>query len=148
MTNLKLEPIYNPDILNAALNMLAQGALKYEDNYAYLKVDDNYIHQLFPLLKDDSLIKPDYFSKKGVGAHITVFYPEENIILSNDELGQDYKFNITGLYKTQLGMKEYHILLVESPSLIELRKKYGLPESLTYKGYNICFHLTIAVRYL
>ncbi|HHS2917450.1 hypothetical protein [Legionella pneumophila] len=36
---------------------------------------------------------------------------------------------------------------MEAPSLARLRKAYGLPENLYFKGYSTHFHITVGVEY-
>lgn len=90
--------------------------------------------------------KPDYFGEKSVGAHITVVYPEENKIINNRDLDQEHSFIIKDIVTAELGAKIYYILLVDSPSLLKLRRRYNLSDKLSFKGYSIGFHITIGVR--
>lgn len=60
------------------------------NNLTYLDIDDEYVHQLFPLLKNFNIKKPDYFGEDSEGAHITVIYPEENKTINKDDLGQKH----------------------------------------------------------
>lgn len=83
-----------------------------------------------------------------MGAHITVIYPEEspNIHIQLKELNQIHHFSIKDLVMAEIGPKNYYVLLVESPSLLALRRKYALTDLLNFKGYGIDFHITIAKR--
>lgn len=147
MKNLIITKLTNPKLLSAASTLNTTGTLATSaKNYFYLKIDDEYIHQLFPLLRDKKIQKPDYFGAMSMGAHISVAYPEENKSIHKDELGKKFHFTIKELCATELGTKMYYILLVESPSLLQLRKKYHLPEKLSFKGYPISFHITIGLH--
>lgn len=118
-----------------------------ENNLAYLKIDDQIIHQLFPLLPQINAIrKPDYFGAGLVGAHISIIYPEEKIVIAKSDLGQMHQFEIKGFYQATLGVKNYYVVMVKLPALVALRKKYGLPEYLCFKNYMIDFHITFGVE--
>jgi hypothetical protein len=114
-------------------------------NLIYLDISDDYIHQLFPLLdnKNNLILKPDYFNKYLIGAHISVIYPEENTVIDPIEFGKHHNFSIKHLCTMQISAKTYYVLTVESNSLLELRKKYNLPDKLNFRGYNVEFHITI-----
>lgn len=142
ITKLKL-----PEIINASQCLLAEGYTQVtEDNLFYLNIDDAFIHQLFPLLENELIKKPDYFGEKLIGAHITISYPEEGKHIKVNDLQQKHSFFIKDIVAAQIGQKTYYVLLVESPSLIKLRKEYGLPDLLSFKGYLIDLHITIGVR--
>lgn len=138
-----------PEIIQTANNLSLDGKLAISDNnFTYLNIDNNYIHQLFPLLKYNSAQKPDYFGKKSAGAHITVIYPEENKKINKKELNKKYHFLIKDLVTIEVNQKIYYALLVESPSLLQLRRQYHLPDMLYFKGYSVGFHITIGVQHL
>ncbi|HSW93123.1 MAG TPA: hypothetical protein VLJ15_02065 [Gammaproteobacteria bacterium] len=142
ITSLKL-----PKIIDAARRLPLKGKTHLTENNLFsLKIDDDFVHQLFPLLKDDRIKKPNYFGEKSAGAHITIIYPEENKIIDANDLQQEHTFFIKDIVTAEIGIKTYYVLLVESPSLLKLRKKYGLPELLDFKGYSIEFHITIGVN--
>jgi hypothetical protein len=135
-----------PDLINAASHLALEGKLAISDNnLVYLDVDDAYINQLFPLLQNQQIKKPDYFGEKSAGAHITVVYPEENKKINKNDLGHKHDFIIKDIVTAELGLKTYYVLLVESPSLLQLRRRYTLPDMLCFKGYSIGFHITIGV---
>ncbi len=139
----------NPTLLSAARHLAAKGRLAISDNkLVFLDIDDDYIHQLFPTLKQPSLLKPNYFGEKSIGAHITVIYPEEQVIINKDELNQEHFFSIKELVTAEIGKKLYYVLLVEAPTLLKIRKKYNLPELLSFRGYSIGFHITIGTAYI
>jgi hypothetical protein len=79
----EIKIINTPLLIVAASQLSPAGKLAVShNNLTYLNIDDNYIHQLFPLLKNQEIKKPDYFGDDSVGAHITVIYPEENKVIS------------------------------------------------------------------
>lgn len=125
-----------------------EGLLQQRNNYCYLKIDDNYIHFLHPMLGVYGHIdKPAYFNPPDdVGAHISVIYPEENIKLLQSNVGQKHSFSISGLIKARYGLKEYFALSVVSPSLATFRQNHFLAPKPTFKGQQIVFHITIGVR--
>jgi hypothetical protein len=117
-----------------------------ENNLFCLNIDDAYIHQLFPLLEDKNIKKPEYFGEKSIGAHITVIYPEESKNVHVNDLQQEHRFFVKDIISAEIGAKIYYALLIESFSLMQLRKEYGLPDLLCFKGYSIGFHITIGVK--
>ncbi len=50
------------------------------------------------------------------------------------------------LVAAKINKKTYCALLIESPSLLRVRKKYSLSDLLSFKGYSIGFHITIGVK--
>lgn len=116
--------------------------------WTYLDVDDAYIEQLFPLLSHHQkhICKPEHMGENIVGAHISVIYPEENTFLQNEDLGQKHAFVITGIFAADLAGKRYYALTVEAPSLIALRQKYRLDETLYFKSHRVPLHMTIGVE--
>ncbi len=142
-----MKKLSNPELIAAATQFATNGKLAISaNNLVYLDIDDAYIHRLFPLLQNQQIKKPDYFSKGSAGAHITVIYPEENKNINVKELGQEYSFAIKEMVAAEIGVKTYYVLLVKSPSLLQLRRKYKLPDALCFKGYAIDFHITIGVE--
>lgn len=142
-----IKALQNPELLDMASHFPLNGKLlKSNNNLIYLDIVDAYIHQLFPLLKDQQIKKPNYFATGSVGAHITVIYPEENKKINAEDLGQKHDFIIKRFVVADLGLKKYYVLLVESSSLLQLRRNYDLPDMLCFKGYSIGFHITIGVK--
>lgn len=136
-----------PELFNAAQLLPLSGTTQLSDNNLfYLDIDDAYIHQLFPLLEVEGIKKPDYFGKKSAGAHITIAYPEEVKKINQKDLAQEYDFAIKNIISADIALKKYYVLLVESASLLQLRKEYGLPDLLNFKGYLIGFHITIGIK--
>lgn len=133
-----------PSLIEKAITFNPRGKLvTTNENYSYLNIDDCYIHQLFPFLQIENIQKPDYFGDDGIGAHISVIYPEENTIIDSEEVDREHFFQIKKLVEAVLGAKTYYILLIESPSLRQIRRKYGLGDQLHFKDYLIGFHITI-----
>lgn len=136
-----------PKILEKALTLRSIGQLGIiNHNYLYLKVDDDFIHQLYPLIAVSEVNKPDYFETGGVGAHISVIYPEENKKVNLSELKQEHEFTVKHVATALIRDKLYYAVLVESPTLLAIRKHFNLPELLCFKGYDICFHITIGTK--
>jgi hypothetical protein len=135
-----------PDVEALAKTLKLTGRLAESfGGLAYLDVDDAYIHELFPILSSHApnVQKPDYFGKGSIGAHITVTYPEEGVLIRKEDLGQEHKFKITGLYTSELITKKYYVLQVTAPSLLALRRSYGLPDKLQFLNRFVDFHITI-----
>jgi hypothetical protein len=97
-------------------------------------------------LENERIKKPDYFGEKSVGAHITIVYPEENINIHVHDLQQEHTFFVKNIVATEIDQKAYYVLLIDSPSLLQLRRKYNLPDLLCFKGYSVRFHVTIGVK--
>lgn len=134
-------------MIDVAQHLSSKGITQTTENNLFcLNIDDTYIHQLFPLLEDERIKKPDYFGEKYVGAHITIIYPEESKHINTHDLQQEHNFFVKDIVAAEIGQKTYYALLIESPSLLRLRKKYNLPDLLSFKGYSIGFHITIGVR--
>jgi hypothetical protein len=114
------------------------------DGYIYLKVDDDYINHLFPILSNREYTKPPYFRRpNSPGAHISVIYVDERQQTGEiTEVGQTYSFKIVGLNAVPSKTLKYIVLEVNSPELENLRKKYGLSPLLK----NHEFHITIAKK--
>jgi hypothetical protein len=114
------------------------------DGYCYVKVSDEYIHTLFPMLdlEEEGYRKPPYFrSEEATGAHISVIYENENVI--PDELGQIFQFELNQIVIVKVSReKTYAILQVTAPELEKLRCKYGLKPKL--QGHE--FHITLALK--
>jgi len=136
----------NPALIKLAAKLPTIGTLAITNQHlVYLDIVDDYIHQLFPLLenKNNLIVKPDYFNKYLIGAHISVIYPEENKLINPIELGKQHKFKIKNLITMEINSKVYYALRVESHSLLELRRKYKLPDKLNFRGIRVEFHITI-----
>ena len=133
-----------PHIIKTVRQLSTSGKLAVSSNrLIYLDIDDNYIHQAFPLLQNKAINKPNYFGEKSAGAHVSVIYPEEKQMIDKSDLNKEHEFIIKNLVAAEIGHKIYYAILVESPSLLQLRRKYGLPNLLNFKGYLIGFHITI-----
>lgn len=114
------------------------------DGYIYLKVDDDYIDQLYPMLSEKGYIKPPYFRRSdSPGAHISVFYTKEREQTGKiKEVGRYYPFTLSFLSFVPEKSHEYIVIVVNAPELEDLRQKYGLSPLL--QGND--FHITIAKK--
>jgi hypothetical protein len=147
------EEIQNPDLLDYAKeNFSLEGSIKSanSESYYYLKIDDDFIFKLFPLIKKNNhsnLQLPGYFSgEKKAGAHITVAYEEEwNKSMEMLEIDKIYSFELDKLIKLSVFNKIIYAIVVRAKELEELRQKYGLPIQLNYHGLLVPFHITIGV---
>lgn len=121
-------------------NLLLEGELIVKsDGFGYIKVDDEYIHSLLPMLglAAEGFREPPYFrSPDSPGAHISVFYVDEHII--PDEVGQTFHFELKEIVIVQSSYTtSYVVLQVASPELEKLREKYGLEAKLHGHEYHI-----------
>lgn len=126
-------------------NLPKNGVLKRKsDGFVYLKVDDRYIYDLLPMLgieHEEFRIPPYFRSTEAPGAHISVFYSDENV--NPSEVGQIFEFTPKKIRVVRAGRHaKYAILVVESPQLEELRKRYGLSPLLK----NHEFHITVGKK--
>jgi hypothetical protein len=142
----QITQLTNPVLMQASLSLDAIGKIAISANdLLYLKVEDAYIHQLFPLLQNKNAQKPDYFGSGSVGAHISIIYPEETTFIPSLHCNEKHSFLVKELVAAELGAKTYYAIAVEAPSLLQLRRKYALPDQLCLKGYLISFHITIGI---
>jgi hypothetical protein len=149
-TETKVFPIIDlsvPRLLQATQDLPQLGVTQVaDDGYTYLNIDDEYIHHLCPILQKEinpDIRKPDYFGKKLGGAHITIFYADEHQRLQNADREKQHFFSIRRACLAELSGQKYFVLLVNAPSLVALRKKYGLAPSLLFKQHAIPLHITI-----
>ena len=143
------QTIENTAVLDYAIQHLPHTGvlLQKSDGFVYLKVDDAYIHALFPKLKAHGFHKPPYFRRPdAVGAHISVMYNEETRQRQPiEEVGQVFQFTPSKLAMVRVrGRSQYVILEVQAPELEALRKKYGLSPMLKQHA----FHISLAKRAL
>lgn len=146
--NPSYKKLIQPKLIAQARSLSLSGRLEITaDELVYLKINDAFIHELFPLLPKvhDVLIKPDYFGEDLIGAHISVIYPEEGTPSPLEELDTIYSFQPVDLFCAHLGPKNYYALKVSSPVLTAIRKKYGLSKLLFFKNQWLPFHITIGV---
>jgi hypothetical protein len=135
-----------PALLEAAKNLPNTGTLvNTPENYLYLDISDEFIHQLFPMLNLPNIEKPDYFEGKNTGAHLSVIYPEEKREINADDYGTEHSFSVLDVGVATLHKKDYYVLWVAAPTLATLRREYFLHNQLFFKGYWIDYHITIAV---
>jgi len=82
---LVIQKLNNLELIKVAKSLDNEGVVLQDGNYTYLKISDDFIHKLYHLIKENNhLQKPDYFGEKyAIGAHITIIYPNENIVLDN-----------------------------------------------------------------
>lgn len=134
------------EVADYARNTLPQeGTLRMKsDGYVYLKVDDQYIHSLFPKLglKQDGFREPEYFRRPdSPGAHISVFYADEHVVPK--EIGQTFHFEVKDIVIVKPSKKvNYAVLEIQSPELEQLRQKYGLNAKL----HNHEYHISLAKK--
>lgn len=133
-------------LLYAKDHLAKRGKLiQKSDGYAYLKVDDDYIHKLFPLLglSGQGFSKPPYFRRPDApGAHISVFYKDDGVRLK-DEVDHVFSFELDGIEIVRVNNRvSYVVLKVIAPDLIKLRLKYGRSPKLL--GHE--FHITLAKK--
>jgi hypothetical protein len=135
-----------PEVVDFAKKNLPQEGILIQkaDGYVYLKVDDNYIHELFPKLdlQYEGYTEPPYFrSSDSPGAHISVFNEGERIV--PEEVGKTFNFTLKKIVIVKPNKKtKYAVLEVDAPELETLRAKYGLNPKL--QGFE--YHISLAKK--
>lgn len=129
----------------AQKNLPKEGYLvQNPDGYAYIKVDDRYIDELYPLLKveNEGFTKPPFFRRKdSPGAHISVFYKDEHVMAK--EIGKKFNFSLKRIETVKVNKhKSFIVLTVEAQALEKLRKSYNLAPLL--QGNE--FHISLAKK--
>jgi hypothetical protein len=155
VVSINITPLHKEKILEKAQSLPHKGELKIllsknhhtlkTERYIYLKVDNGYITDLYPLLQiEDALI-----NKNSIGAHISVIeeYEAKSLPKNIPEIGNSYFFNIEEveeikIYKDSEEM-DWYVLSVKSKELEDFRSSYGL-SSLPKEDHN--FHISIAKR--
>ncbi len=140
---------HQPQVIEKVSEFTAKGVLKQKPNgYLYVEVAREYIADILPLIDAKGTIVPPqhYKSKKGIGAHISVMYENEQIeneIWEIHELGKEFTFRVMELRSVKLNtngkLRKLWLLAVDAPELQKLRESYGLQPFLK----NHDFHITI-----
>lgn len=138
-------PAWKNVVEYAREHLPAEGVLTMKsDGFVYLKVDDKYIHTLFPMLelRESGFYEPPYFrAKEAPGAHISIFYVDEHILPT--EIGQTFHFKLKDIVVVKTAKGDSHaVLVVDAPELEKLREKYGFSPKL--QGHE--YHITLAKK--
>jgi len=141
-----------PQVMQKVWQFEGRGTLKQKPNgYLYVEVNRDFIAQILPIIDAKGKIVPPrhYTSKKGIGAHISVMYENEQIeneIWEIKELGQEFTFSVMELRTVKLTnnnkLRKLWLLAVQAPELERLRESYGLANKL--KSHD--FHITIGTQ--
>ncbi len=142
-----LKEKWNKVVEYAKVHLPQTGTLKAKsDGYVYLKVDDNYIFSLFPMLslQNSGYSEPPYFrAPDSPGAHINVFLADEHV--QPIEIGSSFSFKLKKIVLVNpTKTTTFAILEVEAPQLEQLRQKYGQ----TPKLHGHQFHISLARKEL
>lgn len=120
-----------------------------QKGFVYLDIPDEYVYELFEILKEAGAELPPYFDKNQVGAHISVILSKETAGMQSPpiaEVGQKFTFRIvqTDVLKPDgfAGVKSVSFLSIVCPELEQLRTQYGLSSRI---GNTHDFHLTFTV---
>lgn len=139
-----IRPIDNPNLLQHARILPNTGVLKLSSKkLLYLDIDDRFVHNLCPLLNNAKIAEPDYFST-GIGAHISVIYPNE-IENPNFEFGALATFEIDSLFSAETKDKIYFIVTINSTDLLQIRISNKLAKKLNLNGLIVDMHTTLGV---
>lgn len=131
-----------PAVIEEAYTLSNHGVLTQKANgFVYLDVSNDFINTLAPLLEMPGELRVLPTAKRSLGAHISVFVEDENIVPL--ELGQTFSFQVIEVRSlvihTRDGLKKLWVIAVESPELEALRQSYGCSPKL--KGHD--FHITL-----
>jgi hypothetical protein len=135
--------IPNTNLIMAARRLPPFGKLAMRDDLLYLDIDNHFILNLLPLTNIRAIKPPDYFGEQGIGAHISVIYPDELITVPILDFEERHSFVISGFFKVIITPKQYFALGVISPALDKIRAHCHLPAELCFKGYQVGFHITL-----
>ena len=142
-------PLSNPDLMAYVdKNLPHEGILKQtQEGFLYIELPKDYVFALQRFLP--KTCPPPYFKKGKIGAHITVVTAREMKDLNFPKvpfLGEKISFSIQSLEKVSLENSEIgseaYLLLIDSPKILEIRKKLSLP----LKIKAVDFHITIGVN--
>jgi len=138
-----------PQVIENVIQIPQRGILKQKDNgYLYVDVSNDFVALALPLIEaPGKIVPPHHFtSSKGIGAHISVMYENEQIqneIWEIAELGQEFTFTIMEVRTVKVNrdnkMSKLWLIAVDAPELEKLRESYGLSPKI--KGHD--FHITI-----
>lgn len=136
-------PLSDQVLQHAKMHRIHAGVLTHSAGFMYVKIDDSYIYDLVNLIRKEGFEEPPYFGE-GVGAHITVIYPDEmEGIQGIEECGKLIDFTPQGcqvVHPPRLPVDQVYFITVDAPDLDALREKYGLPR----RQYD--YHITIGVK--
>lgn len=139
----------NKILLEKSKNLAKVGVLSGTNQFLYLDISNTFIHQLFPLIEQNNIKKPNYFCKdKSAGAHISIIYPGElDLCLNTISFNEKYGFDVKNFGRIIYNLKEYYVLNIHCPMLSMIREKLGLCSLPFYKGFRLpCLHVTIATN--
>lgn len=125
--------INRPSMLSYAKSKLQnRGTIEQSaSGLAYLKVPENYIKELYQQIHIPGYEMPRL-------SVVSIFDEEEakNVAVL-PELGQTVQFKPIGFYTTVVDDEEFFMLAIDAPQLSQIRQKYGLPDQIEDKAFNI-----------
>ena len=148
----EVEPIEHPAIAEILQELPHEGILmqRESDGFIYLKVSEEYLDSLFPILQeiygDEGLVK----GSSRVGAHCSVIRPAigEPVFWDIAELGQTFDFTPIRLCTVVPDLdpkwERVWILEISAQSLEDLRVSYGLSPRVGNTDNE--FHITIGTK--
>lgn len=150
LSSIPIQPYSTSQAFQEALSAIpCMGVLCQETTgYLYLKVSQDFIDKLLPLIKLRStqrlvIDRPE----NDVGAHISIVYPDEiqtGAIVPN--LGRTIDFTVQdlSLYTASVHGKSHMVLVVQSRALEALRIALHLQKEHFYCGVQVPFHITLS----
>ena len=140
----KPTPLNCPQIhFGAKFQFNTKGQLQQASNgLIYLKIDEDFIDKLHPLIQEPGVIKPS----DSLGAHIPIISPEEWSGLELEHFNPSettHCFSILECQKLSCGdlpdVDSVWVLTMHSPSLELLRENYRLPTKLHSQEFRVVF---------
>ena len=140
----KPTPLNCPQIhFGAKFQFNTKGQVQQASNgLIYLKIDEDFIDKLYPLIQEPGVIKPS----DSLGAHIPIISPQEWSGLELEHfnpLETTHCFSILECQKLSCddlpGVDSIWVLTMHSPSLELLRENYRLPTKLHSQEFRVVF---------
>lgn len=136
-------------IQHANQHFQMKGTLSLDDRgFLYVDLPDHYVYELFEMLSSSKAELPPYFVGEFMaGAHISVATAKEEFNKAAiAQLGQEITFTITGAFhvspKNWIGVDRVHVLTIDAPELVEIRRSLGLSDKIMDNE----FHITYAIE--
>lgn len=133
------------------LNLPKSGILrKNSKGMVFLDITDRYIHDLFPLLDDQQLRPPPYFSfEQSVGAHISIILASEarahklhDFTIQEEAISFEVCQLVVCEPKSWQEVEKVYFLQIKSEKFLQIRHMAGLS---SYRQ-EYPFHITIAIK--
>ncbi len=138
-----VQSIHFPMIMEDAKALPTTGILNKKGKMVTLKVSDNYINQLYPVLArylsavEKKCLRP---SSLTIGGHITLFKSQRALL----PIGKSYHFDLNGMIKETVIRTKYHLIVYETWYELSVSSS-GLNQSFLHHINPDRLHISIAV---